>query len=78
MELTFCVSLVSPLLMFGYNAMKINPLIISLLYQQGHIENPDNIVASWLPLMLRKRWPFIFNYRPQGPTCFNIWGILPL
>ena len=30
--------------------------------------------GKWLPWFLRKSRPFIFKYRPLGPTYFNIWG----
>ena len=34
--------------------------------------------ASYLPWLLRKSRPFIFKYRPLGPTYLNIWGILTI
>ena len=36
--------------------------------------SPHRTGGKWLPWFLRKSRPFIFKYRPLGPTYFNIWG----
>ena len=36
--------------------------------------SPYGTGGKWLPWFLRKSRPFIFKYRPLGPTYFNIWG----
>ena len=36
--------------------------------------SPYRTGGKWLPWFLRKSRPFIFKYRPLGPTYFNIWG----
>ena len=40
--------------------------------------SPCRIGGKWLPWFLRKSRPFIFKYRPLGPTYFNIWGIFTI
>ena len=40
--------------------------------------SPYRIGGKWLPWFLRKSRPFIFKYRPLGPTYFNIWGIFTI
>ena len=40
--------------------------------------SPYRTGGKWLPWFLRKSRPFIFKYRPLGPTYFNIWGIFTI
>ena len=40
--------------------------------------SPYRIGGKWLPWFLRNSRPFIFKYRPLGPTYFNIWGIFTI
>ena len=40
--------------------------------------SPYRTGGKWLPWFLRKSRPFIFKYRPLGPTYFNKWGIFTI
>ena len=40
--------------------------------------SPYRTGGKWLPWFLSKTRPFIFKYKPLGPTYFNIWGIFTI